>query len=213
MPKHAFVAMLLLVCSLAADAAPPPAAAVERLAGEASAVEAGASRTLKTGDSLFAASLVRTGARSQLQLKFADGAVLAVGPNAELAIGAFSYPEQARLQLNLGKGAFRFLSGLIGKLRHEDVQIDTPVATIGIRGTHFGAEVAASSAVVLLLDQPAGGPNGVVVSNQYGSVTIDQPGFGTRIPDAHSAPSPVRRLRLDAVEQMTRSAFENPGLH
>ena len=38
---------------------------------------------------------------------------------------------------SLLKGGFRTVSGLIGKINHEDYSVATPVATIGIRGTDY----------------------------------------------------------------------------
>jgi len=45
----------------------------------------------------------------------------------------------------------------------------------------------------------------IEVSNAFGAVTIDEPGYGTEIPDAQSPPSPPRRMRLRAVDNLMRS--------
>jgi hypothetical protein len=37
----------------------------------------------------------------------------------------------------LAKGTMAYMSGIIGKLAPESVRFETPVATIGIRGTCF----------------------------------------------------------------------------
>ena len=49
---------------------------------------------------------------------------------------------------SLLKGGFRTVTGLIGKLRREQYRIDTAVATIGIRGTDYGAHYNASGLAV-----------------------------------------------------------------
>jgi hypothetical protein len=43
--------------------------------------------------------------------------------------------------VRLSSGTMAYLSGLIGKLAPESVRFETPVATIGIRGTRFAMKV------------------------------------------------------------------------
>ncbi|MEQ8659640.1 MAG: hypothetical protein RLW62_02360, partial [Gammaproteobacteria bacterium] len=43
----------------------------------------------------------------------------------------------------------------------------------------------------------------IEVSNQYGSVVIDEPEFGTEVPDATSPPSPPRRMQVSRDMQRT----------
>jgi hypothetical protein len=42
------------------------------------------------------------------------------------------------------------------------------------------------------------------VENKFGSVVIDQPGYGTEIPDEKSPPSPVRRMQLRTLDNLLR---------
>ena len=48
------------------------------------------------------------------------------------------------------------------------------------------------------------GLSAIVVENKFGSVVIDQPGFGTEIPDEKSPPSPVRRMQLRTLDNLLR---------
>ena len=80
------------------------------------------------------------------------------------------------------------------------------VATIGIRGTTVGGEVEGEAATIVLLEDEAGtGASAIEVGNDYGSVVIDQIGFGTRVPDAHSPPSPPARMTLRTIENLVRN--------
>jgi hypothetical protein len=98
--------------------------------------------------------------------------------------------------MSIVKGAVRALTGLLAKRRPFSVKFKTKVATIGIRGTHFAAEVEGDSATVILLaQQDTSASNAIEVSNAYGKVEIDKPGWGTEIPDATSPPSPPRKMR------------------
>jgi len=45
------------------------------------------------------------------------------------------------LLIRITKGSLAYLSGLIGKLSPESARFETPVATIGIRGTRFAVQV------------------------------------------------------------------------
>ena len=45
----------------------------------------------------------------------------------------------------------------------------------------------------------------IEVSNEYGSVVIDKPGYGTEIPDEHSPPSPVRQLQIRTIDNLMRA--------
>jgi hypothetical protein len=104
---------------------------------------------------------------------------------------------------------FRVATGAIARLRPRAFRVATPTATIGIRGTQFGGETDGARALVVLLEPERGAEAGaIVVSNAFGSVEIEEPGFGTEIPDAASPPSPPRRMQLRAVDNLVRS-FSN----
>jgi len=44
------------------------------------------------------------------------------------------------------KGTAAFVSGIIGKLAPESVRFETPVATIGLRGTRFAVRIEEQAA-------------------------------------------------------------------
>ena len=81
------------------------------------------------------ADQVQTGARSQLQLQLLDRSVFTVGANARLTIDRFVYAPggNGSFGATVAKGAFRFMSGRRGD--GKGTSINTPAATIGIRGT------------------------------------------------------------------------------
>ena len=78
---------------------------------------------------------VQTGAASQLQLQLLDRSVFTVGANARLTIDRFVYDPGGRSSFgaSVAKGAFRFMSGRRGDGKGSS--INTPSASIGIRGT------------------------------------------------------------------------------
>ena len=76
-------------------------------------------------------------------------------------------------------------------------------ATIGIRGTNVGGELIGEEAKIVLLEPTRGeSDTAIEVYNDFGSVLIDEPGFGTVVVDSKSAPSPMRRMRLRTVDTL-----------
>lgn len=89
---------------------------------------------LNQGDS------IRTGPNSNAGLIFEDDTVLSLGSNSEMSIEKFLFdPAAEKLEFvaNLLKGTFSFISGQIAKLAPDQVKIETPDATLGVRGTKF----------------------------------------------------------------------------
>jgi hypothetical protein len=77
------------------------------------------------------------------RIKFADGAEVVLRPGSQLKVAAYSFdqtkPEADNILMNMLKGGLRAVTGLVGKRNHDAVNFGAVTATIGIRGTHFGA--------------------------------------------------------------------------
>ena len=223
MKLHA-IGIKLIVLGLAllpamVDAATPSIGRVSRMTGDqlgyAEAPGAPA-RALKAGDPVYAGERIRTGAETVLQIEFTDRARFTLGPNAEFEVARYSdAPGQESFYSRVIKGAFRFVTGIIARKERKAMQVSVLVATIGIRGTQVEGEVTerqekdgrtvdASARVALL--EPEGSDTGsaIIVENQFGSVIIDKPGYGTEIPDEKSPPSPVRRMQLRTIDNLLR---------
>jgi len=216
-------ALSLLLASAVAEAQTPVGRASRITGDQISSAQApgGPVRKLAEGDSLFAGERIRTGAGTVLQIEFNDKSRFFLGPNTEFEVEKYfqaaggSSGEEA-FTSRVFKGAFRFVSGLIARRKHQNVRITVAVATIGIRGTHFEGEVTerqqkdgktvdASAKVALLEPEGSDAGNAIVVENKFGSVVIDKPGFGTEIPDEKSPPSPVKRMQLRTIDNVLRA--------
>lgn len=93
-------------------------------------------------DPAFMRELIETGDDSALEIVFADGSRLTMGENAEIVIDEFIYDPSAATgsqQITLTKGSFRYSSGAAPK---DKVQIQTPAATLGIRGTEVVIDIS-----------------------------------------------------------------------
>lgn len=137
--------LLLTGTVLAADPAnpPPPAGAVANLSGPLSAKgEDGSMRVLGINSAVRSGDTLYTEKDTYARVKFADGGEITLRPNSQMAIEKFEHavdkPNDGNAFFRLVKGGLRAISGLIGKNRREGYRMDTPTATIGIRGTHFG---------------------------------------------------------------------------
>jgi hypothetical protein len=200
------------------DAATPAIGRVSRMTGDrlgyAEAPGAPA-RALKPGDPVFAGERIRTGAETVLQIEFTDKGRFTLGPNAEFEVSRYGFASgEEAFYSRVIKGAFRFVTGLIARKERKNVQVGVIVATIGIRGTQVEGEVTErqekdgrtvdASARVVLLEPEGSDDHAIVVENQFGSVVIDKPGYGTEIPDEKSPPSPVRRMQLRTIDNLLR---------
>jgi len=81
---------------------------------------------------------IATGAGSSVGLIFEDDTVVSIGPNSEIEIQSFMFnPVEKELSFvaRMVKGTFSFITGQIAKLAPRNVKLETPDATLGVRGT------------------------------------------------------------------------------
>ena len=114
-----------------------PVGEVEKVVGDVTVVRNGVAVALNVGDQVYKSDIVQTGANSQVGISFPDGTALNLVANTRMALNDFNYDENANsgngALLSLVEGSFSFVAG---KVAHTgDMKIDTPVATMGIRGT------------------------------------------------------------------------------
>lgn len=225
MELRAFAKLLfffVFCCLTVTTYAAPQAGEVSRITGENIAqarVPDGGIRKLAKGEPVYSGDVISTSENTTLDILFADGSRFSVGPRSEFVVDKFVYKQNGdgdAFHTHFIKGVFRFVSGLIAKSQGRDMKVGVSVGTIGIRGTHVEGEVTdrqekdgvmvdASARVILLEPEEEGKQTSIVVSNQFGSVLIDQPGYGTEIPDEKSPPSPVRKMQLRTIENVQRA--------
>ena len=183
---------------------------VKELSGTAFAkVPAEDKRQLNKGDQVYQNDTITTESKSSITLKLKDDSLFELGADAKLLASKFSYKqnvEEDSVSVKILQGTFRFISGLIAKKKPKAMAVETSVATIGIRGTHVVGTVGTTSATIILMEpEDSTRETAIVVSNNFGSVEIDEPGYGTEVPDEFSPPSPPRRMRLETINNLMRS--------
>ncbi|HXX06544.1 MAG TPA: FecR family protein [Pseudolabrys sp.] len=102
----------------------------------------------KVGDPIYRGDIVATAADGKVGIVFADGTAFDLSSNARMAMTEFVYDPNSTSNstlLSLTKGTFTFVAGKIAKTG--DMKIDTPVATMGIRGTTPHVEISEDGTV------------------------------------------------------------------
>ena len=109
--------------------------------GSLSAQNRGSTRNLTRRSAIYRGDTLSTGARSLSQIRMKDGALLSLRPLTDIKIADYRYNGQEdgseQSILELLKGGFRTITGIIGHKNKQNYQVRTSVATIGIRGTHY----------------------------------------------------------------------------
>ena len=104
---------------------------------------AGQLNQAKVGDLVYQGDMVATGADGRLGISFTDGTSFNLSSNARMALSEFVYEPNGTSNstlFNLTKGTFTFVAGKVAKTG--DMKIDTPVATMGVRGTTPHVEIS-----------------------------------------------------------------------
>lgn len=96
----------------------------------------------KVDDLVYQGDVVQTGANGALSISFVDGTSFKISSNARMELNELVYDPKSTsnsMVFSLGKGAFTFLAGNVAKTGN--MKVDTPVATMGIRGTAPHVEI------------------------------------------------------------------------
>jgi hypothetical protein len=155
-PRGLVVSAMLCLLSLsgarAQDAAPEIGTAV-LIKRDVVATLGDSKRDLREGLRVHRTEYLQTGDQAQAELKLDDQTKLALGPNAGLKLDEFVVGKSGgvtTIGVNFVKGTFRFITG---SQKKDAYVIETPSATIGVRGTVFDVYVDGSGDTLVLLHQ------------------------------------------------------------
>lgn len=96
----------------------------------------------KVGDLVYLGDVVATGADGRVGINFTDGSSFNLSNSARMALDEYVYDPNGKSNstlLSLTKGTLTFVAGKIAATG--DMKIDTPVATVGVRGTTPHVEI------------------------------------------------------------------------
>ena len=156
---------------------------------------------------VFSYDTVKTG-KGKVGIEFIDNTRVDVTEHSKLVIDEFVYDpntKTGKLSLKAKLGTVRYASGQIAKNSKQNVQITTPTATIGVRGTDFTMTIdeIGSSTIILL---PSCDTNGncfvgeISVESDAGQVILNQ-AFQATVVDT-VASKPMKPVTLDLDEDM-----------
>lgn len=186
MKKFTILLILFLSMGTLMAADKEPIGKVVAVEGKAEANK----RNLSRGSGIFVSDLIKVAAKGKIQIRFTDGGILNLIELTEYKIDSYQFNKTGTdtYTANLIKGGFRELTGDIGKKNPDQVKVKTPVATIGIRGTTFAANMQGGQVYFgcdsgsLSISNAAGERtlnSGEFVSassfNQLGEVTTERP--------------------------------------
>jgi len=98
----------------------------------------------KVGTGLFRKDTLKTGLNGKVGIILRDDTMFSLGHDSELKLDIFRFDIKNKafaLATRMLKGTFIFISGMIGKISPESVELSTPDGTIAIRGTKLAIQV------------------------------------------------------------------------
>jgi hypothetical protein len=152
---------------------------VTLLQGAAQAVNpAGALRTLEKGSPVYLSDRVTTSSGGSLTVELQDQTVFHLGPGSEAVLDEYVYQanqENGRVQIDFAKGVFRFVTGKIAKKHPENIEVEFPTGSMGIRGTNVMGRIEDKTALVILdfSEMTAFSSHGIVLRNELNGVIYE----------------------------------------
>ncbi len=144
MKKLLGLTMLLCLCPCALHALETHVGSIKTVKGSVSIVRGSKPVAVMPGTRVFRDDTLKTGPDGSLAMVFRDDTLLSLGHDSEIVVNEFLYsPAEGKLSIitRMLKGTAAYVSGIIGKLAPGSVRFETPVATIGLRGTRFAVRI------------------------------------------------------------------------
>jgi trimeric autotransporter adhesin len=167
-------------------------------------------RRLVLGQEVVFNERITTNAAGQTQVLFLDQSTMTVGPNSDMVIDEFVYDPAAgtgKLAASLTRGVFRYVGGKLSK-QDNAVTMQTPSATIGIRGGLILIDLALDGTLQVIFGYGAGvtitGLNGI-------AQTITRPGFQVTVAGRGAAPTPPSPAPPGATAVLLTQLDGRPG--
>lgn len=176
----------------------------------------GTTSVLKEGDVVYQDDVIETGADAAVGLVLADKSTFSLGAKGRMVLDEMIYDPSAgdgKSAIAVLSGTFSFVSGQIAKANPDGMQIKTPVATLGIRGTTGHGSVEGENTAVALVADPDGQVGEIIITNGAGISVLNQPLMMSTVAGAFQPPSPpvfVPASSLSSLFGGAISALPNP---
>jgi hypothetical protein len=137
--------------------------------------EDGQGRALKRRSQIFNGDTIKTGPAGSVQIRFIDKALMTIKANSEMNIETYLLAQQGNAEqkdqalMSLVKGGFRTITGTIGKGDKAAYKVNTPAASIGIRGTNYEVQQESDGGFVMGVYN-----GGIEVENEAGTIELGE---------------------------------------
>ncbi|MBR2120554.1 MAG: VCBS domain-containing protein [Afipia sp.] len=118
---------------------------VLKMSGSAAVIRNGVSVELHIGDAVQKGDVVQTGSNSSIGMTFVDGSAFGMTSNARMVLNEMIFDPNGSSNsslISLVQGTITFVAGQTAK--NGNMRVETPVATMGIRGTAVLVEIGAN---------------------------------------------------------------------
>lgn len=174
-------------------------------------------RSLQKQSVIYLHDTLTTDNNSEAQIVFTDNSLITFRPESKFVVDQYVYKPKEKASsvgkyvMNLLQGGFRTITGLIAKRNTADYQVNTPVATIGVRGTDYAVVLSGGHLKMIYY---AGSP---CLNNRKGAIlclSADTPygevaGVGAQPQALTSKPSEFDKQLF--IQQVTIGPFNQSG--
>ncbi len=181
-----------------------PIGNIESLEGEVFAIRADGERVrLELGDQVFQGDILESGDDGKVGVLLADETTFAMGSEGRMVLDEMVYDpatQEGSVSISVLEGVFTFVSGQVAKTDPDAMTLDTPVATIGIRGTQVGLDIRDGETLNVHLMEELGEFVGeVVVVNDGGVQVLNDANAFTQVASFDTAPSAFTIVTVDDI--------------
>ena len=145
----------------------------------------------------------------RMLIEFLDKAELSLTEHTRVYIDNVYYdpdPSKSKMAITMAVGTARFASGRLNMVNKNNIDIQTPTASITVRGTDFTTTIdELGRSLVILLPDEDGNPSGIIeVSNNGGTVVLDEAYAATMVSTLDSPPT-----RSITISNITPNMIDN----
>ena len=156
-----------------------------------------------------------TTGNGRIAVEFVDDAEFRLTEHSRVLIDEVIYdpdPSKSKMAMKFAMGTARFTSGKLGLINKANIKIQTPTATIGIRGTDFTTTVdELGRSLVILLPDANGVSSGIItVTNQGGEVILDEAYQATMVSTISTPPVKPVTITNITVAQIDNMFIVSP---
>lgn len=185
---------------------------VTEVTGDAKIIRTdGSEEPIILGSPIYEGDIVETEGSGAVNIGFVDESSFAVSSDARIAIDEFVFDpasESGAQDFSVLRGVFMYTSGLIGRENPDSVEIDTPVGSIGIRGTIIGGTINPDGESQVTVLEGA-----IVVRNDGGEQLLSTQYDTVRLSSMSQAPSAVETLTVqDMADKFSSIKGVSAGL-